>query len=520
MAGQYSDILDSTESARLARTRALSCDARRLFARLLTRKGPLFRADSLRYAEVADTDAALVELGAAELVQLNPLLPGDLLLSRLTVPELRDGFPVVATRHRGLRKDALVDAIAAGYPERLLHDRLAGPYTWVLVDDPDWLLVMRVLFFGGLRQDFSTFVLDDLGVVQHESYPLDRDRRLFSQREELVRYFELRTARQRIRLLESVWQERAAQTLVEALWQEEPNRLLERERSRLLNTLGRTAERQRAYDLALGAYRRSGREPGRERRARVLARLDDGMGVTTALSEIESQPHSAGERHFAIQFGARRGQRSTRIRKKPREQPLRLAAAPEDSVERAALTAWLRNGGRGAHLENSFALALLGLAFWDVVFAPVPGVFTHPYQDAPLDLYWSDFRATRADAIADRLAELAVPGVLADQLLATYDAKYGVANALVHWARFSSSMLELTLRCVPVPHLLVMFDFMLDDLELSRTGFPDLVLWYGPGVYRLVEVKGPGDQLRREQRLWFDLFESAGIPATVLRVGW
>jgi hypothetical protein len=33
-------------------------------------------------------------------------------------------------------------------------------------------------------------------------------------------------------------------------------------------------------------------------------------------------------------------------------------------------------------------------------------------------------------------------------------------------------------------------------------------------------VKGPGDQLRREQRVWFDFFARERIPARVLRVEW
>jgi hypothetical protein len=65
-----------------------------------------------------------------------------------------------------------------------------------------------------------------------------------------------------------------------------------------------------------------------------------------------------------------------------------------------------------------------------------------------------------------------------------------------------------------------MFDFMLDDLEQSRTGFPDLTVFGGPRRYRFVEVKGPGDQLRREQRLWFAFFAKHDVAATVLRVEW
>ena len=102
----------------------------------------------------------------------------------------------------------------------------------------------------------------------------------------------------------------------------------------------------------------------------------------------------------------------------------------------------------------------------------------------------------------------------------TYRDKYGVSNALMAWAKFSAGFLDEVLRAIPRQHLLAMFDFMLDDLRQTRTGFPDLVMCFGPGSYRLVEVKGPGDQLRREQRLWFELFERVGIPASVLRVTW
>ena len=36
----------------------------------------------------------------------------------------------------------------------------------------------------------------------------------------------------------------------------------------------------------------------------------------------------------------------------------------------------------------------------------------------------------------------------------------------------------------------------------------------------LHEVKGPGDQLRPEQRSWLELFTTAGVPAHVARVRW
>jgi hypothetical protein len=518
VARQYSDILETPELARLEHVRALGVDALRLYARLLTRKGPLLRADTLRYREVSDTAAALTQLTEAELIHPNPAVPGDLVLAQLTLPEIRAAFPELPAGCRALRKEALVAATAARYPEPELRSRLGGVCAWLLLTDPDWLNAMRILFFGDLRQDFSTFVLEDLGVVRYEQYPLDPAQRLFPTRAELARYLELLRTKREVRRLHRNWHEHQLRGQVEHLWRPESNRLLERQRGRLLNEIGREAERHHAFDLALTAYGRSDREPGRERSARILNRLGDRNGVSQVLKTIEGAPHSAGEQHFAHQFAARTGlapKRGQRIA----ELQLHLTNPPAD-LEAAALTAWLRNGGTGAHLENRFPLGLLGLAFWDIVFMPVPGMFTHPYQSAPLDLYWPDFRRTRAVAIARRFDELRVPGRLGARMHETYRAKYGVSNALMSWSKFPAEFLAQVLRAVPSQHLVAMFDFMLDDLHQTRTGFPDLVMCFGSGSYRLVEVKGPGDQLRREQRLWFELFARVGIPASVLRVSW
>ena len=49
-----------------------------------------------------------------------------------------------------------------------------------------------------------------------------------------------------------------------------------------------------------------------------------------------------------------------------------------------------------------------------------------------------------------------------------------------------------------------------------RRGFPDLTLLSKSGELSFVEVKGPGDQLRPEQREWLTLLPRWGFPATCL----
>ena len=72
VSSQYSDILLDRERDYLRRVFDLSVDAQRLYARLLTRRGPLIRVDSLDYREVSDTVGAMEELAAGSLVDCTP----------------------------------------------------------------------------------------------------------------------------------------------------------------------------------------------------------------------------------------------------------------------------------------------------------------------------------------------------------------------------------------------------------------------------------------------------------------
>jgi hypothetical protein len=511
---QYSDILLDRERDYLQRLLALSIDAQRLYARLLMRRGPLIRIDSLEYREVADLPDALVELEAAQLVQRHPAVPADRALETLTRAELDALFPYV--RARGRRKDEHIVVIAARYPDHRIRNTVNAAFPSCVPLGLDAMSTLQILFFGDARTDLSTFVLEDLGMLQFERYELDPRHRQFADRAELDDYLAMQQLKSALHVLETRWQRTTAAPLLDTLWHVRERRLLERVRSGLVNQLGRCAERARDYEFALSAYARTTRAPGRERRTRLLRRLGDEEATHVLLDSIEHAPWCAGERFFAQQFRAGRRARRHAIP----ERVLRLPEAPDAGVEAAALAALTCGGGTGAHLENRLPLGMLGLAFWDVVFAPIEAAFVNPYQDRPADLYWSDFRDTRADAIASRFAALREQGALARDVCATAHSKRGINNALVDWRVFDSRLIACATAMVPNDIWISLFDYMLDDLEQTRTGFPDLTLFFAPGRYQFVEVKGPGDQLRREQRLWFEFFAKADVPAIVLHVEW
>ena len=103
-------------------------------------------------------------------------------------------------------------------------------------------------------------------------------------------------------------------------------------------------------------------------------------------------------------------------------------------------------GGEAWHLENQLPTMLAGLAYWDIVFAPLPGAFVNPFQVAPLDLFWPDFAKTRADLLACRDEAFTEPGRFTATLLDHHKQHHGIANRLVSWHAWPLERLELLIR--------------------------------------------------------------------------
>ncbi len=289
------------------------------------------------------------------------------------------------------------------------------------------------------------------------------------------------------------------------------SRVEQRTRDRLLNDLGRWHERRGELDQARACYLESTSHPARERLSRLLHRLGDHEGVATLLAAMRADPWAPEEQDFAGRFPGRRRSRP------PMVSVCRLHAATPPAIEQHALTLLTAGGGQGWHLENLLPLGLAGLLFWDEVFAPVAGAFSHPLQPAPRDLFWPDFARVRQGLLSRRRDELARPGAVGQRLRAVSRCKRGITNALVHWQALTPSLIETLLDNVPHEALMRLADYTIGNLHRCRNGFPDLLVVYGPGAWELVEVKGPNDQLQPAQRVWLATLEALSLPARVLK---
>jgi hypothetical protein len=77
------------------------------------------------------------------------------------------------------------------------------------------------------------------------------------------------------------------------------------------------------------------------------------------------------------------------------------------TVENLALQFWVNQGWKGYHSENSVLSTLFGMLFWDILFDDsVPGVFSSPFQDCPLDLRTEFFYESRREAIDQQVKRI------------------------------------------------------------------------------------------------------------------
>ncbi|WP_300272587.1 VRR-NUC domain-containing protein [Halomonas sp.] len=530
---RHGDLLGEAEWGFHVAFAALPRASRALLVRMVMRRGEHFRCSRLAYAEIGDTTPALAPLVAAGMVEEEPLLDLETLFAQLQLPELRCalaseiadvGLPASASK-AALREALLAHepaprTLKSWWPEST--ERVVRLTVMATCDR------LRLMFFGNLRQDWSEFVLSELGHQRFEAVPFGVDARAFGCREEVDAYLALHHLRGRLEEGE------APDLLAAALLARPANPWLASRHARLCLALGRQAERQGEGALALSLYGRAGwPAPAASGEGRIrLLRLAERRGETRkALTLAEPLARLTRDEAEAQALG----RLLPRLRRRLGLPPPAMTAepAPERFSLRLPGPAWVEGAVRDHlhheaapvhYVENTLVTGLFGLLCWEALFAPLPGAFFHPFQSGPADLYREDFVARRRSRFDACLARLEA-GTHRAAILAAWRDKQGLANPFVHWGALSEALLAQALACIPPAHLRACFERLLGDLRANRAGLPDLVQFFpeapaGEPRYRLIEVKGPGDRLQDNQRRWLAFFRHRGIPAVVCHLEW
>lgn len=520
---RYADVMSETEHTFIRDFKALPRASQGLLVRMVMRKGVHFRAGKLNYVEIGDiAEAAQPLLGHGWIDEHAPLALAEL-FDVLLKAEILQAFAAFIEQPKG-RKDDWLPVLAEQFADTrslrdwapLLDDRL---FSLTIMDLCDRL---RLMFFGNLYQDWSEFVLADLGIFTYEKVEFCADSRGLRSRADVDACLFLHNCQLRFEAGEPL------ATIVEqvsALHFDNP--WLQRRRGKVLFQIGQYCERISEFALALSIYRDCAYPGARLRMIRVLERSGEYSLALELATLAEQAPESAAE-----QQGLQRI--LPRLRRKLGGPPLKRTAArpverldlqlprsdPALSVEYYVQAHLHDDDGPVHYVENSLINSLFGLLCWPAIFAPLPGAFFHPFQRGPVDLLNEDFQQRRAELFQACLSELD-DGRYVATIRQRFVDKWGIQSPFVFWGAVSEQLLEQALACLPAEHLKHWFNRLLLDIKANRAGMPDLIqFWPQHKTYRMIEVKGPGDRLQDNQLRWLEFCHQHQMPVAVCYVQW
>lgn len=523
---RYGDLLSAAERAFIDTFFALSRAPRALLVRMIMRKGEHFCTRGLAYDEIGEPSDAIKALSRAELVDTAPALS----VTELGTLFKRDELAALIDDSDALRlrKADLIERLSERF------EAAATPAEWQartgrpLPDEVVALTVtpicerLRLMFFGNLRQQFSEFVLADLGLYRFETVPFTEDSRAFQSRADIECYWRLHRLRERFDQGEAV--ESIIADLPGPLIQ---SRWLESRRGRLLFTLARHLERGGALEAAEALYAESVHGEARTRQARCLEGLSCFERALSLAEKACAAPRSEAEQQqmarLAVRLRRRLGRAALKAIKAPAPDRLDLTLPRASSVERAVRDHLATPEAPVVYVENTLINALFGLLCWEAIFAPLPGAFFHPFQSGPADLARPTFYAQREALFKHALARLE-NDTWRSRVREQFHRRYGLQNPFVHWGALTPELLELAMTCLPPRHLRLWFERLLRDVRANRAGMPDLIRFHpheqNASRYEMIEVKGPGDRLQDNQKRWLDFCLTHGMPVTVCHVRW
>ncbi len=494
--------------------------AQRLYVRLSNRRATVFRVSKLKYPEIDSIANASLALENSHLAQTAPPDDIGLLLVAFTKPEIIKLLDL--KNHRQLSRSDLEDVVIERQQVTDI-DILQQADQWITLAGLEQYTVFKLCFFGNCYQDMSEFVLRDLGVFEYEQYRIDKHSRVFQSRAQLdahLQYFACADVFSEI--------DQTQVALLHEVHRSLPDRNpndphLTRRVDRMRNTIARQLERLGEPEQALALYQLSEKPPSRERQVRLLMKLSQFKDALTLCEQIKLTPMADEELQFVdtitpklykqLDFPA---PRKTNFR----PSTTKLTLTQSDARVEFIAKDFYAQFGECFYVENALINGVLGLFIWDIIFAPVDGVFYNPFQSAPADFYEQEFFEKRSSLLKQRFKELEDPLHFSARVWECYEHRQGVMNPLVNWHYLSEELLSLALIRIPAMDWKILFQRILKDLRNHTSGLPDLILFPTDGSYEMIEIKGPGDAVQKNQRRWMEYFSKHRIPYRVVHIRW
>lgn len=284
MEKQYDHILDTPEYDFYKSFRELSEDAKCLYLRFSNRRGDFFRISKISYEEIKDVHKAKEELTSSEFIRTNSV--DDPKQFRLfTKSELLSYFKFLDKKQK--KEEILMELSELDVPALHENEEIAE----VLKNEQ--VEFIKLLFFGYYRGRMTDFVIRDVGNVKIEKLDESKFEPWFQSREEALAVMHISQFK---RLMYEVQE---AELPLEELLNEVPwKEWLRYPRSaksaeKLLLKIAYYFEQQSNLEEALLHYSYTDKHPARERKVRILEKLDRKDEALEIARSILDEPSNA-----------------------------------------------------------------------------------------------------------------------------------------------------------------------------------------------------------------------------------
>ncbi len=524
----YADLLSEAEVIFIENFKSLSHNAQLLYVRLVSRKGPWFILEKILYEEIKSIHQAKEELKDNGFLLKNSGIELNETLAVLTKVDIvnfcKQYYPNLNINYN-CAKPNLIDQVS-NIEENIFLEKLKEKWTFISPCYSEHIQLFKLLFFGNTFEALSTFILEDIGVLKYEPYQIGAKDRWFDSRilvddqlflSKLSEALWVATENQEIEVVEEIGNMLQAANIHENL---------KEKKEKLLTRTGQYFEKAHLLEEALHYYSLASNALAWERKIRVLSKLERNEEALIEIDKLSKSNFQENLLDFSNSFRLKLKKQlayPTQAQKREifKSETIEINRQASLRIEDQAMIYYRGLGFTGFYSENTIWTALFGLVFWDIVFMPLKGAFFNPFQRGPADLFTPGFKAKREEEIAQIIERIKTEEGWKDRVIHTYEEKYLTANFLVSWNRISKKQIQDLVQNVPDTHICLILTRMASKLSDFSSGFPDLLL-FSPGrhKYQLVEVKGPGDQLRPNQKRWLRFFQKNDIPYFVTKVRW
>ncbi|WP_025763615.1 VRR-NUC domain-containing protein [Dyadobacter tibetensis] len=534
----YSSLLIQEEVDFLNRFAALSEDAQCLFIRFSNRSKSCFRVGKLQYSEISDLPACLQELLSAGLIkeveectqdnvsednvsEILGLYTKDELLhtTRALEPEV---MPL-----KSIKKQDLVRWLRHEYGDKSLYEALSQTDPIVAVQYEMEVMIMKFLFFGNRYSGMTEFVIRDLGHVKYQHFEEEQLSVRFANRKEMEDSLMIALTKETFYAIQNQlppeeiydwfmnWQtgvrENISTPSIPAMDQ-------------LVVKIGTWLEKKKMPQQALIVFQLTEAAPSRERRVRLLAKMEEHEEALALCEEIALSPQNADERFFAADFTARMIKKKKRIVKSTTQalkmaEPILLPISRRFRVEQGIMDHYQACGYETFFSENQPWRNLFGLLFWDIIHDTNVKAIHNPLQRVPSDFFLPDFYFKRSENLNKRKQQMQDKSTLSAYLKDQFEVLYGTTNVLVSWYPEALNRVLKIIEFLNIDQIFAVLFEMAINLRENTRGFPDLFIWKNDEC-AFLEVKSPTDHLSAQQLHWQHFFEKQGIPCRIIRIKW